>query len=303
MFCALDTDNVVNCWGIKIKSISLQHLIQKNVIMSKNKLWFKYGPTVKLLLLTEGLVMLVFIVGIILYMLICGLTHAGSEFDECLDNMPSIVDIALQDLGMIWAIYIAWKHKVIRMPETFRFPAIQRQTMWIPLLAGVLFFLGDTCIESLCGIQMPEDVAQTFIELLHSPLGFMSVCLFGPLIEELIMREGVMGSMLRRGVSPWTAIILSSVLFGAMHMNLSQFIFATIGGIALGILYYKSGNIILPLIVHALNNTFSSILTLTVESDDLIQLLGGQTIVYILLVLTWSLSASLFVRYWRTAPR
>ena len=51
-----------------------------------------------------------------------------------------------------------------------------------------------------------------------------------------------------------------------MHFNLSQFIFATIGGIALGIVYYKSGNIILPLIVHALNNTLSSILTLTVDA-------------------------------------
>ena len=265
-------------------------------------MWFRYGPTVKLLSLNVALVLLVSFVGIMLYALVYGLTHSGSGFLQILTGMPSIVGIMLQDLGMVWAIYIAWKHKVIRMPETFRFPAIQRKSMWVPLLAGILFFLGDTCIESLCNIRMPEEVENTFIELCHSPLGFLSVCFIGPLIEELLMREGVMGSMLRRGVSPWTAIIVSSVLFGAMHFNLSQFIFATIGGIALGILYYKSGNIILPLIVHALNNTFSSILTLTVEADDLTQLLGSQTIVYILLALTWSISAALFAKYWRTAP-
>lgn len=268
--------------------------------MRRNKMWFRYGPTVKLLLLNAALVLLVSIVGIILYMLIYGLTHPGIGFVQCLESMPSVLEIILQDLGMIWAIYIAWKHKVIRLPETFRLPAIQRQSMWLPLLAGVLFFLGDTCIESLCGIRMPEEIEQTFVELCHSPLGFLSVCLIGPLLEELIMREGVMGSMLRRGVRPWAAIILSSVLFGAMHLNLSQFIFASIGGISLGILYYKSGNIILPLIVHALNNTFSSILTLTVEADDLTQLLGSQTIVYILWALTWGISAALFVKYWRT---
>lgn len=72
------------------------------------------------------------------------------------------------------------------------------------------------------------------------------------------------------------AIIVSSVLFGAMHFNVSQYIFAMIGGIALGILYYKSGNIILPLIVHALNNTFSSIKALTVETDNLTELLVGR---------------------------
>ena len=268
--------------------------------MKRNGMWFKYGPTVKLMLLNLALSMLTMVVGIVLYLVIYGLMHRGWSMQQVQDSMPAIFEIAIQDLGMVWAIYIAWKHKVIRMPETFRLPASQRSSMWVPLLAGILFFLGDTCIESLCGIRMPEDLEQTFIELCHSPFGFLSVCFTGPLIEELIMREGVMGSMLRRGVGPWTAIILSSVLFGAMLFNLSQFIFATIGGIALGILYYKSGNIILPLIVHALNNTFSSILTLTVETDNLAELLGGQIIVYILLALFWSGSAFLFVKYWRS---
>lgn len=270
--------------------------------MSKNKMWFKYGPTVKLLLLNGALSILVCFVGIFLYMLIYGLTHPGIGFFQALESLPASVEIFFQDLGMAWAIFIAWRHKVIRMPETFRFPATQRPTMWLPLLAGILFFLGDTCIESLSGIQMPKNLEQIFIELCHSPFGLLSVCLIGPLLEELIMREGVMGSMLRRGVNPWTAIILSSVLFGAMHMNMSQFVFATIGGISLGILYYKSGNIILPLIVHVLNNTLSCLLTLTVEVDDLTQLLGGQTIVYLLLALTWGISAILFVKYWKAVP-
>ena len=237
------------------------------------------------------------LVGIVLFLVIYGLTHPGWSMQQVQDSMPAIFEMVIQDLGFVWAIYIAWKHKVIRMPETFRLSASQRKSMWVPLLAGILFFLGDNCIESLCGIRMPEDVERTFVELCHSPFGFLSVCFTGPLIEELIMREGVLGSMLRRGVTPWTAIILSSVLFGAMHFNLSQFIFATIGGIALGILYYKSGNIILSLLVHALNNTFSSILTLTVESDNLAELLGGQAIVYILLALFWTSSIFLFAKY------
>lgn len=263
-------------------------------------MWFQYGPTVKLMLLTVALSLLTSLVGFVLYLVIYGLTHRGWSMPQVQDSMPEICEMAIQDLGMVWAIYIAWKHKVIRMPETFRLPASQRGSMWVPLLAGILFFLGDTCIESLCNIRMPEEVENTFIELCHSPLGFLSVCFIGPLIEELIMREGVMGSMLRRGVGPWTAIIVSSVLFGAMHFNLSQFIFATIGGIALGILYYKSGNIVLPLMVHALNNTFSSILTLTVEADNLAELLGGQIIVFILLALFWTGSGFCFVKYWRS---
>lgn len=266
--------------------------------MKRNEMWFKFGPTVKLLLLNIALNLLVSIVGAILFLLICLLTHRQAP-----DHMPSIVEIGLLDLGLVWTIYIAWKHKVIRMPETFRFPAIQRKSMWLPLLAGILFFLGDSCIESLCGIQMAEELENTFDELCHSPYGFLSVCFIGPLIEELFLREGVLGSMLRRGVRPWTAIILSSVLFGAMHMNLSQFVFASIGGIALGILYYKSGNIILPLIVHVLNNTFSSILILTVDADNLEDLLGGQIIVYVLLALFWSISGFLFVKYWKSCPQ
>lgn len=268
--------------------------------MNRNDLWFKYGPTVKLLSLIFGLDILVSLVGIMLYALVYGLTHSGCGFEQAMMSVPSVVEIFLQDLGTVWAIYIAWKHKVIRLPDAFRLPASQRKLIWVPLLAGILFFLADTCFESLCDIQMPEDVENTFTELSHTPLGLLSVCLFAPLIEELVMREGVMGSMLRRGVSPWTAIIVSSVLFGAIHMNFSQFVFATIGGIALGILYCKSGNIILSLAIHILNNTFSSILTIAAGTDNLVDILGGQTIVYALFALTSIGSLSLFVKYWKS---
>ncbi len=107
--------------------------------MKRKEMWFRYGPTVKLLSLSVALSLLTSLVGIVLFLAIYGLTHRGLSMLQFQDSMPAIYEIAIQDLGMVWAIFIEWKHKV-------------------PLLAGILFFLGDTCIESLCNIRMPEEV-------------------------------------------------------------------------------------------------------------------------------------------------
>ena len=46
------------------------------------------------------------------------------------------------------------------------------------------------------------------------------------------------------------AIFLSSVLFGAAHMNLEQFCYTTILGVLLALAYEKTGSIIAPILIH-----------------------------------------------------
>lgn len=55
-----------------------------------------------------------------------------------------------------------------------------------------------------------------------------------------------------------------------------------------------------PELKHFLNNTFSSILTIAAGTDNLVDILGGQTIVYALFALTSIGSLSLFVKYWKS---
>ena len=81
----------------------------------------------------------------------------------------------------------------------------------------------------------------------------LTTVFLGPIAEELTFR----GLTQRRAVkytNPVIGILIASVLFGAVHMNMVQFIYATPLGILLGFLYYKSNNLLVPILGHVLAN-------------------------------------------------
>ncbi len=43
-------------------------------------------------------------------------------------------------------------------------------------------------------------------------------------------------------------------MFGAMHLNIFQFVNATIGGLFLGVIYYKTRSLVLCIVAHMINN-------------------------------------------------
>lgn len=81
----------------------------------------------------------------------------------------------------------------------------------------------------------------------------------GPICEELIFR-GVILNSLRKGFGDRTAVIISSVLFGIFHMNIIQFIYATIFGIALGYTYLRRRRIIDSIVLHISINCIGAII-------------------------------------------
>ena len=47
---------------------------------------------------------------------------------------------------------------------------------------------------------------------------------------------------------------MSSVLFGVYHLNIVQAVYATLMGVAAGILYERKRNLLFPILVHFANN-------------------------------------------------
>jgi sodium transport system permease protein len=71
--------------------------------------------------------------------------------------------------------------------------------------------------------------------------------------EELAFR-GFMLSGLRRRFTPWTAIVISSVLFALYHMNVFQALPALLLGVVLGLLVVRSGSVWPGMLFHLLYN-------------------------------------------------
>lgn len=126
---------------------------------------------------------------------------------------------------------------------------------WPGLLAVAGGLLGAMSISILNeNVELPEAMLQMFLGMSQNLLGLLTLVIVGPIAEELIFREAIEGEMLRQGVNPWVAILVSALAFSAIHINLAQVLYALPLGIIFGIIYYKTGNIILTSILHILNN-------------------------------------------------
>lgn len=97
--------------------------------------------------------------------------------------------------------------------------------------------------------------------ILDSPLliQIIGVSIMAPLAEEIIFRCCIQGT-LKQGIGSWAAIIVTSVVFGAMHGTPISFIYATALGILMGWLYDAFNSIIPSMAFHFAFNTLSLII-------------------------------------------
>jgi membrane protease YdiL (CAAX protease family) len=86
-----------------------------------------------------------------------------------------------------------------------------------------------------------------------------STLFIAPVFEELFFRKFLFKKLLRN-YSLWTAIIVSSILFSAIHFETPRNLAPTfIGGILTCWIYYKSKNIWYPILLHFFNNLFTAL--------------------------------------------
>lgn len=103
--------------------------------------------------------------------------------------------------------------------------------------------------------------------------------LMGPVLEELALRGLTFGYLEKSNIKPFFVILISGILFGAMHMNLVQGIYASFLGFFLGYLRYKYRSISITIIAHILFNLMgtygSEALSLLKLQEGAVLILGG----------------------------
>ena len=103
--------------------------------------------------------------------------------------------------------------------------------------------------------------------------------LLGPVLEELALRGLTFGYLEKSNIKPFLMILISGILFGVMHLNLVQGIYASVLGFFLGYLRYKYRSISITIVAHILFNLMgtygSEALSLLKLSDGAILILGG----------------------------
>lgn len=87
-------------------------------------------------------------------------------------------------------------------------------------------------------------------------LGVLVIGIVAPIVEEIIFRKVLIDNMCKYGIV--AAVMLSALLFGLFHGNLSQFFYAWGLGIIFGFVYAYTGKIIYTILLHMAVNLYSS---------------------------------------------
>lgn len=83
-------------------------------------------------------------------------------------------------------------------------------------------------------------------------------CLLIPIAEELLFR-GVVYQRIKLFLGLIPGIVFSALIFGIVHVNLVQFLYATILGLLLAFLFEKTGYFYVPVLGHIAANTVAVI--------------------------------------------
>jgi membrane protease YdiL (CAAX protease family) len=106
-------------------------------------------------------------------------------------------------------------------------------------------------------------------------LTFLAVGITAPVFEEILMR-GLVYNELKRNINFKLAVVLQAIIFGLYHGNILQFIYATILGIFLAMVYEWTKSLWAPILIHILFNSSSLILgKLTLKVNILLYVAVG----------------------------
>lgn len=117
------------------------------------------------------------------------------------------------------------------------------------ILSAMLCF---NALSELVGL--PDLLEEHFIALSQTVTGVLSVALVAPFVEELVFRGAIMRHLQERGLSPRMVILVSALLFGIVHVNPVQVLFAFLMGLVLGWIAWRTGSLVPVVVGHILNN-------------------------------------------------
>ena len=143
---------------------------------------------------------------------------------------------------------------------------------------------------------------ELFTELMKQMTGgplwssFLVVAIFAPIFEEWLCRGMVLRGLLTK-MKPGWAIVVSALFFAVIHANPWQALNAFLIGLMMGYVYYKTGSLILTMVIHFVNNGTSVILS-NIESlkdyDYMIDMMDKSTYYLVVSVSVIILAACLW---------
>ena len=194
------------------------------------------------------------------------------------DTVVTIIQYVFIAPAVIIIANIGQKHKVFNLfkkPEVSGFFIFK----WCVISIGATYlvsFVGDIIFEviQLFGIYVNDLVSPLPSTPTNLLIYFFAVVIGAPLFEEILFRGIFLTHHLKYG--SWHAITVTGLLFGLLHQNHQQIIYATALGLLFGYIAVKSGSLIPSIVAHMSVNLYSFLITLSLYFTNYNDVLEGN---------------------------
>lgn len=137
------------------------------------------------------------------------------------------------------------------------------------IIGFFLVLLGQSIgayIEMTIGIEAGSENTASLTEIAKlAPIMILVIAIIGPILEELVFRRVIFGSLIQvQGF--WVSTIVSAIVFAAIHFDFTHIILYTICGLIFAFLYYKTKRLLTSIVAHILLNSFVIAVQLNMEA-------------------------------------
>jgi membrane protease YdiL (CAAX protease family) len=117
--------------------------------------------------------------------------------------------------------------------------------------------------------QFYDFMIKALEQMMEGPFwsSFLVTAIFAPIFEEWMCRGMVLRGLLTKMKPVW-AIVLSALFFAIIHLNPWQALNAFVIGLFMGYIYYKTGSLLLTMLIHFVNNASSVIMAQFSSVED-----------------------------------
>lgn len=175
--------------------------------------------------------------------------------------VPETLKLFLVDIIFMvpCVLYVFWMK-----PDTVKdisYGAVSFGTILKVIVMIYLLLPMMTFINGVSSIFVDNEVVTMLDETSKNPLWLQlaGMALAPAIVEEFVFRGLIFHGLKKR--NPFWAIIISSLLFGAIHMNVNQFLYAFAMGIFFSLITYATGSMWPSTIMHFIYNAQSVILS------------------------------------------
>lgn len=161
---------------------------------------------------------------------------------------------------------LVMKHDIkydIRLDRHVEYDVFNKWYMLVLIPAGIGAAIGFNGLVSLSGIAKYSKVYNELSKMVYNGNIFIQIlaaAIAAPIVEELLFR-GLIYKRLRYHLSSTWCILISAAVFGLIHGNIVQFVYAFLVGTLLAYVYEKFKTIWAPILIHGMANLSSVLIT------------------------------------------